>query len=130
MGAATLNSKMHSFRHADQGATAIEFAIVGPIFMLLVIGMIYGCIMLFSMASLHYAVEEGARCASVKTTVCIDSPTTVAYTKAAYHGPVGAPAFAYSTPACGHAVTGSTSFKFNMAFRTVTVPLSATACFP
>ena len=118
------------FLHDEGGAAAIEFAVVGPVFLLLVIALIYGCFMLFGIASLHYAVEEGARCASVKTTVCSDSPTTVAYTQSVYYGPVMSPVFSYMTPACGHAVTGRASFDFNIGIADFTVPLSATSCFP
>jgi Flp pilus assembly protein TadG len=118
------------FASDDRGSAAIEFAIVGPVFLMLVIGMLYGCMMLFSMASMHYAVEEGARCASVKATVCPDSATTIAYTKTAYQGPSGLPTVTTSTPACGHAVTATKNFTFNFVLKSLTVPLSATACFP
>lgn len=121
---------MPAFRTNEDGAAAIEFAIVGPVFLLLVIGLIYGCIMLFGVASLHYAVEEGARCASVKSTVCPDSGTTLAYTQRAYYGPLMAPQFTYATQACGHAVTGTANFSFNIMVARIPVPLSATACFP
>lgn len=114
----------------ESGAAAIEFAIVGPAFLLLVIGLIYGCLMLFGIASLHYAVEEGARCASVKTTVCTDSDSTLAYTQAAYQGPLMSPTFTYASQACGHAVTGTARFDFNFVVAHFPVPLSATACFP
>ena len=120
----------NSFIRDRRGSAAIEFAIVGPVFLMLVIGTIYGCLMLFSIASMHDAVEDGARCASVKATICTDSASTIAYTRAAYLGPVVTPTFTYSTPACGHAVTGSTSFNFNIGLAAMTVPLSATACFP
>jgi hypothetical protein len=118
-----------NFLRDTRGTSALEFAFVGPVFLLMVIGMLYGCLMLFSMASLHYAVEEGARCASVKTGVCSDSTTTVSYTQTAYNG-TGSPTFTSTSPACGHAVTGSTNFSFNMGVASWTVPLSATACFP
>jgi Flp pilus assembly protein TadG len=105
-----------NFLRDTRGTSALEFAFVGPVFLLMVIGMLYGCLMLFSMASLHYAVEEGARCASVNT-------------QTAYNG-TGSPTFTSTSPACGHAVTGSTNFSFNMGVASWTVPLSATACFP
>jgi Flp pilus assembly protein TadG len=124
------NRFLSGFLRDRGGAAAIEFAIVGPCFLLLVIGLIYGCIMLFGVASLHYAVEEGARCASVKATVCPDSASTLAYTQGAYYGPVMAPTFTYATPACGHAVTGRANFDFNFVVADLTVPLTATACFP
>ena len=129
MGAAAL-SKNRAFLADSGGAAAIEFAIVGPVFLLLVIGLLYGCLMLFGVASLHYAVEEGARCASVKTTVYTDSDSILAYTRTVYFGPMMSPAFTYATPACGHAVTGTANFHFNFAVADIPVPLTATACFP
>ena len=119
----------HNFLRDPSGSSAVEFAFVGPVFLMLVIGMMYGCLMIFSTASLHYAVEEGARCASIRTTVCTDSASTISYTQTAYNGP-DAPTFTYATPACGHAVTGTTTFNFNMAVKSWSVPLSATACYP
>ncbi|MGB9058454.1 MAG: TadE family protein, partial [Pseudolabrys sp.] len=56
----------------ERGTTAIEFAIVGPVFIMLLIGILYLCMCLAVVGSMHFAVEEGARCASVKTTVCTD----------------------------------------------------------
>jgi Flp pilus assembly protein TadG len=121
--------KLFQILRDKSGTSAIEFAFVGPVFMMLVIGSMYGCLMLYSLASLHYAVEEGARCASVKTTVCNTSDAIVTYTQAAYNGPV-MPTFTSTTPACGHAVTGSTNFGFDMGVASWSVPLSATACYP
>ena len=122
--------KTTGFFRDNRGSSAVEFAFVGPVFLMLVIGMMYGCMLLYSMASLHYAVEEGARCASIKTTVCTDSASTIAYTQAAYRGLAAVPTFTSSTPACGHAVTGSANFGFKTGFAAWTVPLSASACHP
>jgi Flp pilus assembly protein TadG len=122
---------LHRHIIADQsGASALEFAIVGPVFICLVIGLIYGCLLLFTMASMQYAVEEGSRCASVKTTVCTNSASTVTYTQAAYLGPFTTPTFTSATAACGHSVSGSANFAFDIGLAAITVPLSATACFP
>ena len=115
---------------SDGGAAALEFAIVGPVFIMLTMGIIYLCLLLFSMASMQFAVEEGARCASVKTTVCTDSTSTINYTNAAYYGPLTAPTFTYANAACGHSVSSSTNFALFIGFTTLTVPLSAAACYP
>lgn len=56
-----------NIRGDERGTTAIEFAIVGPVFILPVIGILYLCMCLSVVGSMHYAVEEGARCASVRT---------------------------------------------------------------
>ena len=125
--------KLISSLHAmddDRGSAAVEFAIVGPIFLSLAVGMIYVCMLLFSMASMQYAVEEGARCSSVKTTICTNSASTITYAQNAYYGPLSAPTFTYATPACGHRVSASSSFAFKTGLTTLTVPLTATSCFP
>jgi Flp pilus assembly protein TadG len=114
----------------DSGAAALEFAIVGPVFIMMLFGIVYLGMLLFSMASMQFAVEEGARCASVKTTVCTDSTATINYTKAAYYGPVSTPSFTYANAACGHSVTSSTNFSLFIGTATITVPLSAAACYP
>jgi hypothetical protein len=116
----------------ERGTTAVEFAIVGPVFILLVIGTLYMCMALFTVGSLHYAVEEGARCASVKSTVCPDQPTTIAYTKAHYFGPGTSPNFQYnSSGSCsGTSMSASLNYTMNLGLSQFTIPISATACFP
>ena len=114
----------------NRGTAAVEFAIVGPIFLSLAVGMVYVCMLMFSMASMQYAVEEGARCASVKTLVCTSNATTVTHTQNAYFGPLISPTFTSTTAACGHQVTGTATFSLNTVVRTISVPMSATSCFP
>ena len=123
---ATLNRlKSHS-----GGTTVVEFALVVPVFIALVVGGLYACLGVFTETSLQYAVEQAARCASVSSN-CSSSSTTIAYAKSAYNGPVSpAPAFTYSTPACGYSVSGTVSFVFNFGLSQKTVPISASACFP
>ena len=119
------------FRPMDcRGTTAVEFALVGPVFLLLVVGMIGACLVFFSFASMQYAVEEGARCASVKTAICTDNPSTVTYTRAAYFGALSTPTFQSAAAACGHSVSGSATFSIDLIFRSLSIPLTATACYP
>ncbi|WP_366408128.1 TadE/TadG family type IV pilus assembly protein [Nitrobacter sp. 62-13] len=42
--------------HDERGTTAVEFAIVAPVFIALLIGTFALCIALFLVGSLHYAV--------------------------------------------------------------------------
>src|SRR4051794_17913540 len=113
-----------------QGTTAVEFAIVAPVFIALLVGTLALCIALFLIGSLHFAVEDGARCASVKTTICADAATTVAYTQSRYFGPDVSPTFTYAAAACGNSVSASISYSMYMGFRTFVIPITATACFP
>ncbi len=116
--------------NSNCGATAVEFAIVAPAFITLIVGMFYLCMGLFLVGSLHYAVEEGARCASVNTTTCTGSSSIISYTQSHYFGPVSSPTFTYASAACGNSVSATVSYAVNLGFKTVTIPISATACFP
>ena len=113
----------------DRGTTAVEFAIVGPVFIALVIGMLYLCWCLFALGSLHYAVQQTARCASVRTTVCGDVSAIASYAKTQYFGP-SLPTFTYAAAACGNSVNGTLNYVVRLGLTQVTVPLAATACFP
>jgi Flp pilus assembly protein TadG len=126
----TVRDLLKSFRPDQQGTTAVEFAILAPVFIAMIVGTIALSIGLFLIGSLHFAVEDGARCASVKTTICSDAATTVAYTRSRYFGPALSPTFTYAAAACGNSVSASISYSINVGFRTFIVPISATACFP
>jgi Flp pilus assembly protein TadG len=125
-----LRNLVKSLRLNDQGTTAVEFAIVAPVLIALLVGTIALCVGLFLIGSLHYAVEEGARCASVKTTICSDAATTVTYAENHYFGPNVSPTFTYAAAACGNSVSASINYSMNVGFKTFVVPISATACFP
>jgi TadE-like protein len=118
-------------RNDQRGTTAVEFAIVGPIFIMVLIGIFYLCMCLSVVGSMHYAVEEGARCASVRTTVCTDQTSTVAYTQNHYYGPTSLPTFTYNAAAaCGHSVSGSINNVLDVGLKQFNVPITASACFP
>ena len=125
-----MRNLLKSLRLNDQGTTAVEFAIVAPVLIALLVGTIALCVGLFLIGSLHYAVEEGARCASVKTTVCSNAATTVAYAQNHYFGPNVSPTFTYAAAACGNSVSASINYSMNVGFKTFVLPISATACFP
>ena len=121
---------LNSIKQNQDGATAVEFAIIAPVFMLLILGTIALCFALFLVGSLHFAVEDGARCASVKTTICTDATSTIAYTQRRYLGPNVSPTFTYTSSACGNSVSASVNYSMNVGFKTFVIPISATACFP
>jgi Flp pilus assembly protein TadG len=125
-----LRELLKSLGFDRQGTTAVEFAIIAPVFIAMLIGTFTLCVGLFLIGSLHYAVEEGARCASVKTTICSDAATTIAYAQNHYFGPNVSPTFTYATSACGNSVSASISYSMNVGFRTFIIPVTATACFP
>ena len=115
----------------DCGTTAIEFAIVSPVFLAMVIGILGLGLFLFVIGGLHFAAEAATRCASVRTAVCFDQTSTAAYAQSQYVAP-GSPQFRYNQPklACGKSVSASLSYTAWLGLRQVTIPFSATACFP
>jgi Flp pilus assembly protein TadG len=124
---------MKVFRHLrtnERGSSAIEFAVVGPIFMMCMVGMVYVGMALLAEGSLQYAVEASARCAAVNTTLCASSAATVTYAMSEYRGPTIPPKFVSTTAQCGQQVTGSATMTMNWVLGKATVPLKATACFP
>ena len=46
----------------DRGTSAVEFAIIAPAATMLLVGGLSLCLMLFAIGSMHYAVEDAARC--------------------------------------------------------------------
>ena len=114
----------------DRGATAVEFAIIAPAVVMLLVGIMSLSLILFAIGSMHFAVEDAARCASARPTVCSSAATTVAYAQSRYSGALATPVFTYATPACGFQVSASVTYTFDVGMYRQAVPLSATSCFP
>ena len=115
-----------------RGTAAVEFAMVAPAFVMLAVGTFYLCMCLFLTGSLHYAVEQAARCASIQTTVCntANATTITDYAQNHYFGPGGTPTFAYNAAACGNQVSATMNYVWSIGIKQFTLPVSATACFP
>jgi Flp pilus assembly protein TadG len=124
-------NKALMLKAATSGSSVVEFALIAPVFASMIVGGLYACLALFTAGSLQYAVQKGARCASVSATNCATSATTITYTQNAYIGPAKpAPTFTYSTPSCGYQMHGSVNFVFNFVYTSVTVPIATSSCFP
>lgn len=107
----------------ERGTTAVEFAVIAPVFLALLIGIFHVSILGFTVANLHYAVEKGARCKAISA----NCPDITTY----YHAPNPVPVFTYdTTAACGTAVVGTVTYDLNVLLVRTSVPLSASACFP
>ena len=113
----------------QRGTTAIEFACRAGLHLASYRHPILG-MCLSVVGSMHYAVEE-ARCASVRTMVCTDQTSTVAYAQNHYFGPSALPTFTYNpAAACGHSVSGSINYVLDVGLKQFNVPITASACFP
>lgn len=120
---------LRSLWREQRGAAAVEFVLILAPMVMLTIGAINLSLMLYTVSTLNYAVEDAARCSTVKTTICTNQATTSTYAKTRYKGPV-APTFTRSSAACGNRVVGTANYKFTTGFTTTTIPLSASACYP
>jgi len=128
----TMNTLRRLISSIDsRGSTAVETALLIPLYSGLTLAVMTGGFLLFTAASLHFAVEGAARCSSAMTTQCTSAATTQTYAANIYYGPsIPAPTFTASSAACGHQVVGSVTYALNAGEATWSVPLSATACFP
>ena len=120
---------VRSFAGCERGSTAVEFALLLPAFASLMVGTLYAGLVVYSAAGLHSAVEQAARCYSVNATTCGSSSAAVTYAQTQYHG-INSPSFTASTVSCGHQVSGSVTVGLNDVFANLSIPLTATACFP
>jgi len=116
----------------NQGTTTLEFAMVAPVFITLVVGAFFLSMGLFAVASMHFAVQQGARCAALQnTTNCKDAATTISYVQKNYYYGPGTPTFSYDAPAaCGYSISASMSYVADLGLTKVTIPFAATSCFP
>jgi Flp pilus assembly protein TadG len=120
---------LQRFARCECGSTAVEMGLLLPAFASLIVGTLYAGLTVYSAAGLHSAVEQAARCYSVNATTCGSSDATVTYAQTQYHG-INSPAFTASTASCGHQVSGTVTVGLHDVFANLSIPLSATACFP
>ena len=115
----------------QHGSSAVEFALVAPILIMFIIGGMYLSMLGFTASSLHFATQAGARCASINTTSCNNAATIQSYALQQFINITGNTAtFTATTPTCGNQVAATVNFRLVTGISTITVPLTASACFP
>jgi len=124
--------KLASLLAARDGVTALEFALVSPALVLLLIGAVDLSRAHHTRSALQSAVEQAARCAAVDSTQCGTEANIKAY--AAGRMPsANIPASAFSTvlTTCGRQVSASTNFSLHLPYPAPsTVTLTARSCYP
>lgn len=113
------------------GATALEFAILLPVFLPLLFGVIQLGQMFWTQAAMQHAVEMAARCATINSTTCGTASQIQTYAATQAYGltlPTGA--FTASAAACGNQVVASYSFPFVTGWFPATINLTAQSCYP
>lgn len=116
----------------ERGAAAVEFAIILPILLLCLLGLIEFGRAIWTRATLDYAVQAAARCAAVDPLTCGSVAQTQEYATTKAPGlALPASVFTVTTPACGVQVMASLTFDFLVpALLPYSQTLTATACFP
>ena len=118
-----------AFVTCNNGTTAAEFGMVLPAVAALIVGGLYTGVVVYSAAGLHSAVEQAARCYSVNVGQCGSESATQTYAQNQYQG-VSSPTFTASIQSCGHQVAATVTIPLIEVVENLSVPLSATACFP
>ena len=118
------------FRHDARGATAVEFGLILPVFLMLVVGVINVSLLTNAVSSMNFAVQEAARCSAVNRVLCPTSQSAETYALGRYKGPNISPSFVATASGCGHTVTANATFDLNVAIHVYRIPLHATSCYP
>jgi Flp pilus assembly protein TadG len=122
--------RLRAYWNDPAGISAMEFALLVPALCALTIGAIQLCIVVYANSSLQFAVDDAARCASVQTTVCTGATATQSHAAANFGFANLSPTFTASSPSCGSQVVGSVTYQINAVLTTISVPMSATSCYP
>ena len=111
------------------GASAVEFALILPVFIGFVFGMINCGLLLWTQLGLEHGVVAAARCATINASAC---PDIQAYAAAEAYGlPVPKTAFTKTTPVCGNQVVASYGFQFvTLILPAQNLTLTARSCYP
>lgn len=122
---------LRRFLRDSSATTAAEFALVIPVFLLLIFGTINTGIALSAVNQIHFAAQKAARCMSVDVGTRCSDPA--AYAAKYYLGPT-LTGLTFTPTAnvasCGNRVVGRGSYQLISGFSSTTISLAATACYP
>jgi Flp pilus assembly protein TadG len=112
-----------------KGISAVEFALILPVFIAFVFGMINCGLVMWTQLGMEHAVVAAARCATINPSVCPDVPAYAA--QQAYHLNLPRTAFTLTAPACGNQVAASYPFQFvTLMLPAINLTLTARSCYP
>ena len=127
----------HSYFADSAGSSGLEFALVLPATVILLLAVINLSLLVYATVGLHWSVEQAARCAAISqknTSLSCQHPSnTQSYALSAYKGPNIGLSTASFTAANGtncRMVSASGSYAIRTGFVNLNVPISAQACFP
>ena len=124
-------TKRSFFRDAN-GASAADFAIIAPLFCLVLAGVAQFGLWVWTSTALQHGAELAARCATYNPTSCADAASITSYAATQSYGlNVSAASFSYAASACGNQVSATvTTANFLSVIGAPTMSARAMACFP
>ncbi|HUZ75292.1 MAG TPA: TadE/TadG family type IV pilus assembly protein [Stellaceae bacterium] len=117
---------------AERGSSAVEFALVVPILLAMLFGIVEFGRALWIQGMLDYAVEQASRCASIDTSTCNSSGAIATYASQ-QTAPLNLPAsdFTATTQTCGNQVKANYPFTFVVPnLLPYNITLKSQSCFP
>ena len=116
----------------DRGSVAVEYGLVLPALLLLVLGVIDTGRLVWTQTTLDRAVEAAARCGAIDTVKCATAPAVQSYAVGEAFGvSIESSAFTVTTASCGVSVSVTYPFKLIIPWIARTdLTLTAKACYP
>jgi Flp pilus assembly protein TadG len=112
-----------------RGAQAVEFALIAPSLLLLVVGGMEFGRLLWTVSALHMSVEQAARCGAMGLCTTGTAPAYAAAVVPQLQ--FGSSTFTVSKPSCGFQVSATYNYTFIASgLFPLTPRLTALACFP
>jgi Flp pilus assembly protein TadG len=112
------------------GVAAIEFAILGPVLLVLLIGIIEFGRLLWLENALQYAVAQASRCVTIDTSVCGSTRETQDFAASSSGMSFPSAIFLVGPAACGNLVSASYPFTFAAGLFPYAITLTAQSCYP
>jgi Flp pilus assembly protein TadG len=122
-----------------RGSIAVEYAIVLPMLLLFLLGLVDVGRLFWSYTTLSRSVAAASRCAVVDTNNCATASTVRSYAAGQAWGlGLASSAYTVTTATCGTQIQGTMVFQFFTPWYYVVAPfgagntltLNATACYP
>jgi Flp pilus assembly protein TadG len=128
-----------------RGASAVEFALVIPVAMMLILSTLHMSMVIYAESNLNFAAEETARCIAMANNnpsgttglACATSPTAAnvqSYGAARYVGPNISPTFSLgvsTNAACSvtNQICATGTYNMSMGFTSIPIAISAKAYY-
>lgn len=118
------------FARASNGATAVEFAIVAPVLLMLLLGIMEGGRALWTQNALSFAVEQAARCAAIDQNNCGSTTQVQRFAARVSGANFTGSIFTVTAAACGNLVSASYPMQLNIPYVSAAPTLTAQSCYP